>query len=236
MKKLKPKFLMALAAMPVLLFGAKAKKPTFPVEGSAIDRYIEEAARRRGDSAALASPGSLFISNGGLADLSADDRARHVDDMVTITVDDRASALNSAGTNTSRKSSAANSITALAGKLNPAGALANLATLSNNQQIQGTGQTTRTSSLTTTISARVTHVLPNGYLVVEGLKDISVNSERQTVVVRGIIRPLDLNALNTIASDRLADLEIHVNGKGVVGDAVKRPFILYRILLGLLPF
>jgi hypothetical protein len=27
-----------------------------------------------------------------------------------------------------------------------------------------------------------------------------------------------------------------VNGKGVVNDAVKRPFILYRILLGLLPF
>jgi flagellar L-ring protein precursor FlgH len=31
-------------------------------------------------------------------------------------------------------------------------------------------------------------------------------------------------------------MEIRLNGKGVVGDAIRRPFILYRILLGLLPF
>jgi hypothetical protein len=31
-------------------------------------------------------------------------------------------------------------------------------------------------------------------------------------------------------------MEILVNGKGVVNDAVKRPFFLYRLLLGLLPF
>ena len=37
-------------------------------------------------------------------------------------------------------------------------------------------------------------------------------------------------------ADRLADLEVRINGKGVVNDSVKRPFILYRILLGLLPF
>ncbi len=219
-----------------MLFAAKTKKPSLPAEGSTIDRYLQEAAGRTTDPNAGASPGSLFVENGGLADLSSDFRARHVDDMVTILVADKASALNSAGTNTSRKSSAKNSITSLAGQLKAAGALANLANLSGEQQIQGQGQTSRTSSLTTTMSARVTHVLPNGYLVVEGLKDISVNSERQTVAVRGIIRPVDLNPLNVISSDRLADLEIHVNGKGVVGDAVKRPFILYRLLLGLLPF
>ena len=37
-------------------------------------------------------------------------------------------------------------------------------------------------------------------------------------------------------SDRLGQLEVRVNGKGVVGDAIKRPFFLYRLLLGLLPF
>ena len=33
-----------------------------------------------------------------------------------------------------------------------------------------------------------------------------------------------------------ASLELKINGKGVVNDAVRRPFILYRILMGLLPF
>jgi flagellar L-ring protein precursor FlgH len=56
------------------------------------------------------------------------------------------------------------------------------------------------------------------------------------VTVRGIIRPNDLSTANTVRSDQIAQLELKVNGKGVVGDAVRRPFILYRLLLGLLPF
>jgi hypothetical protein len=31
-------------------------------------------------------------------------------------------------------------------------------------------------------------------------------------------------------------MEIQVNGKGVVADAVHRPNFVYRLLLGLLPF
>ena len=56
------------------------------------------------------------------------------------------------------------------------------------------------------------------------------------ITVRGIVRPADIASDNTVRSDRLGQLEVHVNGKGVVGDAIKRPFFLYRLLLGLLPF
>jgi flagellar L-ring protein precursor FlgH len=114
--------------------------------------------------------------------------------------------------------------------------MANLAGATNDQQLQGQGTTSRQSTFTTTLSARVTYVLPTGNLVVEGDKDVWVNSERQSVSVRGIIRPTDLSATNIIQSDRLANLEVRINGKGVVGDSIRRPFILYRILLGLLPF
>ena len=54
--------------------------------------------------------------------------------------------------------------------------------------------------------------------------------------MHGLVRAADLNPFNVVPSNRVADLQVKVNGKGVVGDAVKRPFILYRILLGLLPF
>jgi flagellar L-ring protein precursor FlgH len=111
-----------------------------------------------------------------------------------------------------------------------------LANVSGNTTLNGQGQTTRQTDLTTTLSARVTHVLPNGYLVVEGSKDIQVNSERQTVSVRGVVRPVDLSPGNLVPSTSLADLEVHINGKGVVNDAVRRPFFLYRLLLGLMPF
>ncbi len=61
-----------------------------------------------------------------------------------------------------------------------------------------------------------------------------MNSERQTVVIRGLIRPVDVTPGNVIRSDQIADLTLEVNGKGVVNDAIKRPFFLYRVLLGLL--
>jgi flagellar L-ring protein precursor FlgH len=73
-------------------------------------------------------------------------------------------------------------------------------------------------------------------MVVEGVKDLQVNSERQLITVRGVVRPVDLTPGNLVRSDRLAQLEVRINGKGVVGDAIRRPFFLYRILLGLLPF
>jgi hypothetical protein len=31
-------------------------------------------------------------------------------------------------------------------------------------------------------------------------------------------------------------MEIKIDGKGVVNDAMRRPFFLWRLLLGLLPF
>jgi hypothetical protein len=31
-------------------------------------------------------------------------------------------------------------------------------------------------------------------------------------------------------------MEIQVNGKGVIGDSIHRPMILWRIIMGLLPF
>jgi flagellar L-ring protein precursor FlgH len=102
--------------------------------------------------------------------------------------------------------------------------------------LQGQGETSRETVLTTTLSARVTHVLPNGYVVLEGFKDVMINSERQVVTVRGVARWNDIGPANQVRSDRLANLEVRVQGKGVVEDAIRRPNFLYRLLLGILPF
>jgi flagellar L-ring protein precursor FlgH len=108
--------------------------------------------------------------------------------------------------------------------------------MSGDTQLAGQGTTSRSTTLSTRLTARVIYVLPNGALVVEAAKDIQINSEHQTITVRGVVRPADIDATNSVYSDRLGQLEVHVNGKGVVADAVRRPFILYRLLLGLLPF
>ena len=200
-----------------------------------LDRYVSEAEARSAETS-LTTPGSIWAAGSRLADSARDLRASQVDDVLTIVVAEQASAVATGATKTQRTSSNKHSVTALAGPTNPTGPLANLAATSGDTQLSGQGSTSRVTTLSTTLSARVSHVLPNGALVIEATKDIQINSERQTITVRGVARPSDIDSTNSIRSNRLAELEVKVNGKGVVGDAIRRPFILYRLLLGLLPF
>lgn len=204
-------------------------------QSNALDQYIQEAKARAGTSMERSS-GSLWSPNAGYSDLGIDLRASRVDDIVTILVVERASAVTKGTVRSSRASKANAGIGAIGIIPRAASPLPNLARMSSEATLDGEGATSRETALTAALTARVVDVLPNGYLVVEGSKRTAVNSEQQTVTVRGIVRPVDLSPNNSVHSDRVAQMEIFLNGKGVVGDAVRRPFILYRILLGLLPF
>lgn len=181
-----------------------------------------------------ASPGSLYTASGRLADNARDVRAGEVNDIVTIIVNEAASAVVSGTSNSSRKSSVNASITGAYGITTPK--LTNLLGATNDTELAGAGSTSRNLTLSTTISARVVEVQSNGNLVIEGTKDIGVNSDKQSITVRGIVRPADLSSGNMVNSVQVANLQVKVTGKGVVGDAVRRPNFLYRFLLGLLPF
>ena len=235
------KFALQVTSMTAILVlactTAWAKKKPKPTEPTPLDRYIQEATGRAQAEAGIGrSAGSMWSPSSRFTDLGSDLRARQVDDLVTVLVTERASAVSKGTTKTGRQSSVKSSVSALAGVTRAAGSLSNLAGASTDSQLNGEGSTSRETVLSTTISARVTRVLPNGYLVVEGYKDVQINSEHQMVTVRGVVRPPDLTAANVVRSDQLAQLEVQINGKGVVGDAIRRPFFLYRLLLGILPF
>jgi flagellar L-ring protein FlgH len=215
-------------------FGAKAPKKTAPPPAAPVDRFVAEA-NARNAAAPPPSPGSIWTPGSRLSDIARDPRASQVDDVLTILVVENASAVASGVTNTQRQSSASANVPALAGLTRKLGPWANLAGSTGDTKLSGNGTTSRDVVISTTLTARVTGVLPNGALVVEATKDIQVNSERQLITVRGVARLEDITS-NTVRSDHLAQLEVRVNGKGVVNDAIRRPFILYRLLLGLLPF
>jgi flagellar L-ring protein precursor FlgH len=225
--------LTALTLSGALIAADKKKKPPEP---TALDRYIKEALGHDAPTENAPAAGSLWSPAARLTDLGADIRAVQVNDLVTVVVSEQASAVVTGDVNTSRNSSVNASVTSLFGLKSPTGALANLATSGNKTALQGTGETSRGTTITTTLSARVTHVLPNGYLVLEGAKDVQVSDEFQQVILRGVIRPVDLSPGNVVSSTQIAQMEIKVNGKGVIGDAIRRPNWLYRLFLGLLPF
>jgi flagellar L-ring protein precursor FlgH len=211
------------------------KKPKVP-EPSMLDKYINSASGDNNQESAGALPGALWSPSARLNDLARDLRASQVNDVVTVLVTETINAAASGASTTERASSANASITSLAGPKAATGALANLLNTSGDQKINGTGTTTRAATLNAVLTARVVKVLPGGLLLIEGAKDLQVNSEQQSITVRGIIRTADITTTNTVGSTQIADMEIRVNGKGIVGDAIRRPNILYRLILGLLPF
>jgi flagellar L-ring protein precursor FlgH len=202
-------------------------------EPSPLERYLASA-EAQAASMRPAGPGSLYAAEGMLADVARDPRALQVNDLVTILVAEQATALSRGATSTSRQSSSNASAGSFYGATSSR--FGNLLAGSSNMQLDGEGETSRQTTITTRLSARVAQVLPNGYLVLEGNREIVVNAERQLVTIRGVVRPADLLPDNSVRSDRLAQMEIRIDGKGVVNDAIRRPNFLYRLLLGILPF
>ncbi|MFZ3264126.1 MAG: flagellar basal body L-ring protein FlgH [Terriglobales bacterium] len=179
--------------------------------------------------------GSLYSPNGAFTDLSADYKARRVGDVVTLVVFENTTAQSTGDVNTSRAYQTNSAITGLPGGtstsiLNPLFA-ANSATT-----LKGTGETSAGSNVTTTLTARVIGLLPSGSLIVEAERRVLINSQHETVVVRGVLRPGDVGPNNTATSTSLANLEIELKGKGVVTDAIHRPNPVIRGLQWLFSF
>jgi flagellar L-ring protein precursor FlgH len=225
---------MSAAQIPGL--GGKKKTPAKPAEPSLLDQYIKSEAAAGDKEAVEAAPGAIWSPSARLTDMGRDLRASQVNDVVTVLVSENVNAVAGGASTTERASSANAAITSLVGPKSATGALANLLGATGDQKLNGTGTTSRTATLTATLTARVVKVFPGGLLLIEGNKSIEVNSEQQVITIRGIVRTPDISTANSVASTQIADMEVRVNGKGVVGDAVRRPNALYRLLLGLLPF
>jgi flagellar L-ring protein precursor FlgH len=163
--------------------------------------------------------------------LFRDVRARNVNDIITINVLENSSATNSANTSTQKKGDVSLAAPSLFGIKTPA----NLLQANSGLDFAGTAATTRTSQFTDSISARITQVLPNGDVAIEGTKQVTINGEHQVLKVRGLVRQYDIAANNVVLSTAIANMEVVFDGKGIVSDANK-PALLSRIFKYILPF
>lgn len=196
--------------------------------------YIQRVAAKPSDLAP-STPGSLWYDTGRLADMVADYKASRVGDLVTISVAQNLSASSTGNVASNRSFSANSGITALPGQLKTAG-VANLFSPNSTQVLSGKAQATSQTSLSTTLTGRVAAVLPSGTLVVEAERQITMNNQHETVILRGLVRPGDLDATNTVASNHVGDLEVEVKGKGVVSEGTRPPNLIVKWILRLINF
>lgn len=212
----------AFAAQPVdaQLFGKKK-----PVEDFTVTLPVPTAPPP-------AANGSIFQASEGYAALHEGTRARRVGDPVTIVLVERTSASKSASTDLD--SSGGFSLTPpTTGALN----LFNQsdASISGKRGFKGTGAADQSNALSGEISVTVAAVLPNGTMLVQGQKRVTLNRGDEFVQIKGIIRPTDIDANNRIASTRVADARIAYTGKGDVARAARQGW-LSRFFQSISPF
>lgn len=85
-------------------------------------------------------------------------------------------------------------------------------------------RTVRSDTIATIMPCTVTAVLPNGYLQVEGSRDIRVNKDKLNLAVSGVVRPRDLDRDGGVDSSRVAELQLAVQRKvnrGILDTLIK---------------
>jgi flagellar L-ring protein precursor FlgH len=188
-----------------------------------------------------ASANSLWNDSAGLFE---NVKARRLNDLVTINVVENISGTGTAGTTANKKSTLDVGVTGFFGSPLSFGLnnlwggqtpFAPVAGGSASEAFTGTGNTSRVGKLVGTLTAKVVEVMPNGNFVLESRKDITINNEKQTLVLRGMVRPDDIATDNTILSSRVADAQVFYVGDGIVNQK-QSPGWFVQILDAVWPF
>jgi flagellar L-ring protein precursor FlgH len=176
--------------------------------------------------------------------LFVDAKASGVGDIVTVLIEETATSSQKATTDVGKDSSLTMDWTALFGIdrnlgienfLGSADPFDPRAAASLARSTKGAGTTTREGKLSAKISVVVIQTYPNGNFAIEGRRSITVNHEEQIVVLRGMIRKVDIDFDNTISSRYIANASISYAGDGVVADE-QRVGWLTRALTYVWPF
>jgi len=159
-----------------------------------------------------------------MADLTSDRNARRVNDLVTVRVIESLSATGAADSNVSKKSSGAVVLPSPANK-----AFKEVLPMASDTKFNGAGGTTRTTELTASVTARVTEVLPSGDLVIEGVREVNINGDRNLVVLTGVVRTADIRPGNVILSSDIGQLRIQSLSEGLIKDSLRPGWLIWAI-------
>lgn len=223
------------AALLSVSLNAAAHTKNKKTQGDSLADYVRRMSGPTPAATAAGTPGSLWVDSGRLANLVADYKASRVGDLVTINITQNLSSTNTGNVATSRAFSASSGVTALGGHISTSG-ISNLFSPNSSQSLTGKGQATSTTALSTTLTGRVAALLPSGTLVVEAERQIMMNDQKETVILRGLVRPGDLDATNTVVSNSVGNLEVEVKGKGIISESTRPPNVVMKWLLRVFNF
>lgn len=163
----------------------------------------------------------------GRGSLFADDKSMSIGDIVTIVISESTTASRSSETKTAKDVSNKGSITSFLYPQSASGALTHNDALPAweygvQKDFNGKGEIAEKDSLTAKITARVIDVYPNGNLMIQGERELSVANDKKKIIITGVIRRSDIGPDNTVESNLMADAKIYYEGKGPIADNQRR--------------
>lgn len=188
----------------------------------------------------VGAPAASLWDGASNRSMFADRKASAKGDILTVVVAESAAATNSQSKKSSRESaledavsrflfsSGASSFGTHNGDLPALG-------LHGKSNASGGGDVSSNQSLTSRAAVLVTDVMPNGNLVIQGVRIVTFSGETQYVVLHGLVRPDDITPSNTILSSNIADARVEFVAEGSLSDAQKRGW-LSRLYEKLRPF
>ena len=212
-----------------------AEKPELTV-----DSTDDESAKQQQAYVYMQNPheGSLWTPYNSRSFLFGDNKARYINDIITIKIAEASDASRNATTALTRKGGMNAGITKFFGSdldfgmenlwgKNTKGKTAatrvdqpfkpEIGTSSENS-FNGAGSTIRKDYFIATISAKVCEMYPNGNMLIKGNREVTINNEKQYIQLSGMIRPEDISSGNVVLSTAIADAKISISGKGVIAD------------------
>lgn len=183
--------------------------------------------------------GGLFAPKRKLT-LFADVRAYEVGDIVSVVLVESTSAAKSADTELDKGSSVDIANPTIVGapvewSTNGNSYSLNMG-LDSTSSFGGEASSSQNNSLLGAIAVQVSQVLPNGNLMIQGEKWIQINQGDEYIKLRGIIRPEDLSATNSIPSTLVADARISYGGTGPLDESNSPGWLTRFFMSPLMPF
>ncbi|NLO79819.1 MAG: flagellar basal body L-ring protein FlgH [Xanthomonadaceae bacterium] len=149
-----------------------------------------------------------------------DDRiARRVGDLVTVVFEESTNARKGVSSNISKDTSIDMGVPVVFGRPMTVGGNPLSASVGARRDFEGQAAADQSNLFKGVLTATVIAVHPNGNLVIQGQKKLTLNRGDEYVTITGVIRREDLNPDNTISSQRVANAQISYTGTGELADA-----------------
>ncbi|MCW5574244.1 MAG: flagellar basal body L-ring protein FlgH [Steroidobacteraceae bacterium] len=163
--------------------------------------------------------------------------ATRVGDIVIVRLAENTNAVKKASTSTQKSTSVSLPGPTIAGRpVTVNGTDVLTMGVENDNKFDGAGSSEQSNRLNGNITATVVQRLPNGNLVIRGQKWLTLNQGSEFVRIEGVVRPIDIEPDNSIASWKVADARNGYGGKGALADANRQSWFARFFNSPLMPF